>query len=74
VADLRGQVHEAYVLTHAVDDVDRVPPDAARVRPVEVLDPGEPLRRSRVDEPAQRAGQFVIPLVPNRERSRAAVV
>ena len=32
VADLVGEIDEAGVLTHAVDDVDRVAADAARIR------------------------------------------
>jgi hypothetical protein len=42
IADILGEMDKARVLSHAVDDVDRVPADAARIGPVEILDPREP--------------------------------
>jgi hypothetical protein len=74
VADLLGEIDEAGVLPDAVDDVDRVPADAARVGPVEVRDHLEPLRRCRVDESALRRRQVLVGEGADWKRAGPSVV
>ena len=74
VANLLGEIDDAGVLTHAVDDVDRISADAARIRPVEILDHGETLCHCRIDEATQRRRQLVVLAGSDRERPRPSVV